>query len=738
MNVLDLVLVVTASSSGVVPLPVDDDALARAAAAKGASNWVELESVARERLSSHADDRAAIAYLATALAGLRRFDECVVELERLGDPDRSVASFGAPLDEVINTIYGHCWSNFDAEFNRACWSGLFRAFPEGRSVRVAASRLLMAAIKLDDGPEADRLRGWFDRRIEAARDDGHDPHRLLESYIEGFIRADRADEGTLQMAAELYRHSSESAATSRGFDPNDPDPAKRDLVHVDVDRPFHHLARAAFLAGAFDPERNPLAAEEALPAVTFADVTGDVGLDGVRRSRVAAADYDDDGDPDLCFGGRLYRNDAGRFVDVTGEVGLTRTGVSSLFGDVDNDGDLDLLIPAKPHPFLFLNGGPRIGHVFTDETAASGLDAVSCPASPEGAVLVDFDRDGWLDLYLAVYEQPMSVGHPDLLLRNRGDGTFEDGSGRIPGDDSRCGRGVTCADFDGDGAPEIVVSNYRLQANRLLVPAEDGTLVDRAVELGVQGVEQRQYYGHTIGSVAGDVDGDGDLDLLSANLAHPRFVAQGFSNLTMLYMNQGERFTEERALRGIRFQETHSDPALVDIDNDGDLDLSITCVYEGRVSALYQNDGSGHFSPITFRSRGMVFNGWGQAWLDHDGDGDLDVCYASGSGVRFLRNDGGDRGNHVRVRLRGRETNRFAIGARVTVETLEDEPRVIVREVRAGRGTTSQDDAVLHFGLGSFKGRVRITVRWPEDGVEEGRASFINRTVTIHRRKRGR
>src|SRR5690606_5148751 len=126
-----------------------------------------------------------------------------------------------------------------------------------------------------------------------------------------------------------------------------------------------------------------------------------------------------------------------------------------------------------------------------------------------------------------------------------------------------------------------------------------------------------------------------DLDLFSANLAHPRFVEQGFSNLSALLLHPGPgggRFVEERRERGIRFQETHSDPAFVDFDGDGDLDLSITCVYEGVPSALYANDGTGRFAPVTVGAGAVVFGGWGQAWFDKDGDGDLDVLYASSSG----------------------------------------------------------------------------------------------------------
>jgi len=237
------------------------------------------------------------------------------------------------------------------------------------------------------------------------------------------------------------------------------------------------------------------------------------------------------------------------------------------------------------------------------------------------------------------------------------------------------------------------------------------------------------------------VDGDGDADLFCANLAHPRFVKQGFSNLSMLYINQGAEgdhaFLEERRVRGIRFQETHSDPALIDIDNDGDLDLSITCVYAGVPSALYQNDGRGYFEPVTFSANLVADNGWGQSWLDFDGDGDLDALIASGSGVRLFRNDASSRpepNKWLRVRLRGKR-NRFGYGARVTATALGDgAPPPIVRELVSARGTSSQDEPVVHFGLGEYKGKVRVTVRWPDTGKETRSTHFVNRTVTIKQR----
>lgn len=215
----------------------------------------------------------------------------------------------------------------------------------------------------------------------------------------------------------------------------------------------------------------------------------------------------------------------------------------------------------------------------------------------------------------------------------------------------------------------------------------------------------------------------------------PAFVV--CAALSMHYINQGaaggHAFLEERQTRGILYQETHSDPALVDIDNDGDLDQSITCVYEGVPSALCQSDGRGRFQPITFRSRLVTCNGWGQAWFDFDRDGDLDVLIGSGSGVRMFENHGNDH-KWLRVRLRGAK-NRFGVGARVTATPLgEGAPPPIVRERVSARGTSSQDEPIVYFGLGEYKGKVRVAVRWPDTGRETRTTEFVNRTVTLQQR----
>lgn len=251
------------------------------------------------------------------------------------------------------------------------------------------------------------------------------------------------------------------------------------------------------------------------------------------------------------------------------------------------------------------------------------------------------------------------------------------------------------------------------------------------------GTDVDGWWGHTIGSAWGDCDNDGDMDLFSANLAHPRYIE--FSDISQLLINSGppdHRFTDRTVGSGITYDETHSNPAWADVDNDGDLDLYITSIYENERSYLYLNDGTGlHFVEAGFLSGTRVYNGWGCAFADFDRDGDLDLLVGSGSGIRLFRSrgnanhwlrvvvsgstspaDGSSLGNTgmvvEAVRDSGTETSQMEhnvtpVGARVTVIQGD---RVQIREIQAGSGTTSQDDGIAHFGLGSDASPVTVRV----------------------------
>jgi hypothetical protein len=481
---------------------------------------------------------------------------------------------------------------------------------------------------------------------------------------------------------------------------------------------------SALLPGVSPPASSGTAGQPlANEPVVFENVTRAAGFASDGWTRVAWGDYNGDGWEDLLLNGNtLYRNDKdGTFTDVTAVAGIG--GVPSnggVWADYDNDGDLDFYATVNSftsRDALWRNNGDG---TFTDVTLRSGEIFDYLPT--EGAAWGDYDADGYVDLYVANYEtyqtqgDPLGVGTPDVLYHNKGDGTFENVSHEagIELATPLCGRGVVWGDYDDDGDADIYVSNYRLQPNLLWRNNGNGTFTDVAHASGVDGKAIQAVpgsegrYGHTIGSDFGDYDNDGRLDLYVSNLAHPRYIE--FSDLPMLMQSRGDgTFTDRFATAGIAYCETSSDPAWGDFDNDGDLDLYFTAVYEGRWSKLYRNDGRGRFTDVTAATRTAVNNGWGCAWADYDRDGFLDLAVGSGSGFQLLHNKG-NSDHWVEVELVGTSCNAAAIGARVKVIAGGTS---YIREVQGGRGTTSQNMLACHFGLGAYSGDMEVWVSWP-------------------------
>jgi hypothetical protein len=474
----------------------------------------------------------------------------------------------------------------------------------------------------------------------------------------------------------------------------------------------------------------------------FTDVTEDAGFrDDMGMSRVAWGDYDGDGWEDLLLNGRsLWRNDRdGTFTDVTAAAGIKGVnGVGGIWADIDNDGDLDFYTIVRSftaRDALWRNDGDG---TFTDVTTQSGEIWDYLPT--EGAAWGDYDNNGYVDLYVANYEtasasdEELGIGTPDVLYRNLGDGTFENVTRRagieLDGE-PLCGRGVSWCDYDDDGDLDIYVSNYRLDPNLLWRNDEDGTFVNVARQTRTEGYASDSplggpRYGHTIGSDFGDYDNDGDMDLYASNLAHPRFIM--FSDKCMLLNNRGGDFVDRFYGSGIAYCETSSDPAWGDFDNDGDLDLYFTAVYEGVRSRLFRNIARDRFEDATGETRTSVDNGWGCAWCDYDHDGDLDLAVGSGTGFRLLENEG-NANRWLQVELEGTYSNKAAIGARVRVRAGDLE---MIRDVQGGRGTTSQNMLACHFGLGDHGSSVEVLVRWPGETVWVNYGTFgVDQRVSI-------
>ena len=499
--------------------------------------------------------------------------------------------------------------------------------------------------------------------------------------------------------------------------------------------------------------------------LTFVHVAGTPEKRHIVESTGGGAcflDYDLDGDLDLylvngaTLGTRgadnpardaLYENlGGGRFRDVTAEAGVGDPGWGGAcaVADYDDDGDPDLYVTNWGPNVLYRNQGDG---TFRDVTAAAG---VGDPRWSLGAAFFDADRDGDLDLYVANYlafdaADPEVLarrcnwkggevmcgprgfaGQPDALYLNRGDGTFEPAPPAAGvGADALYGMGVVAGDLDGDGDPDLFVANDS-QENLLLINDGAGRFADGALAAGVSlSGDGRQQAG--MGADLGDVDGDGDQDL---------FVTNFSDDYHTLYRNEGDLFfTDISAAAGL-------DPAtraslgwgggFLDYDNDGDLDLFVAGghVYPGveefdpatgyrQRNLLFENDGRGRFTEVTARAGSgfaVARNGRGAAFGDYDDDGDLDVVVVNdGEPPSLLRNDGGNGGHWLKLRLVGRRSNRDGVGAWIRVHA---RGRVQAREARTSAGYCSAHDPRLHFGLGAATIVERVEIRWPS-GVEQ-------------------
>ncbi|MCK5328656.1 MAG: VCBS repeat-containing protein, partial [Candidatus Latescibacteria bacterium] len=296
---------------------------------------------------------------------------------------------------------------------------------------------------------------------------------------------------------------------------------------------------------------------------TFVDVAGEAGVGNtVTKGGIAWGDYDGDGDPDLFAvdsnplkGNVLYRNEGGgRFSDVTSSAGVGAMGNSKggVWGDFDNDGDPDLYVTRSgAQNILYRNEGDG---VFSDISEKAGVDVDN---EGIGAVWVDYDNDGWLDLY--------TVREPVKLYRNGGDGAFADvtdaaGVGDLGGKVENGAWG----DYDNDGDADLYVSN-REQANVLFRNEGDGTFVDGTLDAGVPGHSS----GTTLSAVWGDYDNDGDLDLYVLE-------SNGFRT-NLLYRNNGSgTFTDVTETAGVGDNGAGTGAVWGDFDNDGDLDLYVS------------------------------------------------------------------------------------------------------------------------------------------------------------------
>lgn len=543
------------------------------------------------------------------------------------------------------------------------------------------------------------------------------------------------------------------------------------IAQAKIERIFPHeslLAYSLMEGGlALDEAANPFLEDQPESSIRFARVEN-TGFEecGLRTregsNRLALGDYDSDGHVDVFVPDHgLWRNlgGGGTFTRVDRDLGLDIIGKLGAFADLNNDGLVDVIVAGKDKFGVSL------------QTESGVFRPVIRPinravANPGGIGLLDGDGDGLIDVYISGYESAFGEGGiPDLVLRNKGDGTFENVTEAwgFTGDDiEQCGNGVSPGDYDNDGRTDIFVSNYRLDRNTLWRNVSEGEKtafvqcaaapwfgdderpeVPEGLDRGVEGLQTdlqgTAYWGHTSGAAWGDLNEDGNLDLVCANLSHARFIAFNpplILDLSRVYLNTGHGFQDHTIDSGLIYRETNTDPLLADFNHDGHLDLSMTNCYRGWVNQLYEGVGDGSFREVTFRTGAFAANASAQAAADFDNDGDLDwFVFDGNTGLLLYENlliDGETipaAANWIELKLKGGEhTNSMAYGARVTVKA---DAKTYVREVAGMRGYSSCDDQVVHVGLGDYSGNVDVEVRWIGDRVQKFPGLAINRRHVI-------
>ena len=494
---------------------------------------------------------------------------------------------------------------------------------------------------------------------------------------------------------------------------------------------------------------------------------GDFAMPEIMGAGVAVLDMDRDGDLDIYLvqsvgAGKLFRNElvpSGKlqFSDVTASSGITYQGygIGAATGDIDSDGDLDLLITGYGSRALYRNEG---GGKFAE---------IPLPPPPvphqwnSSASFFDYDRDGRLDLVILSYVNftregnkkcQAPTGEPDYctpkaytpvaarLYHNEG-GRFTDVTAKAGLDQAvGPGLGVAAADLNGDGWPDLFVANDTA-ANHVWINQQNGTFKQLGIESGAAYSEDGLAKAG-MGVAVGDYDQDGDDDLFVVNL-----MREGAT----LYRNEGPApngwptfldVTRATGLYPITFAFTGFGTDWFDYDNDGALDLfiangAVTLREEQRGqrrpfqerNLLIRGDGRGKFTDqsaaagpalaVEEISRGAAFGD-----LDNDGDTDI-VVTSNGGPVRLLLNES-PRQNYLQIQLEAPVT----AGALVTV--YREDLRPLLRRMHTDSSYASASDARLQFGLGDKPVISRIEVQWPSGTRQTFPApAEVNRVVNL-------
>lgn len=530
------------------------------------------------------------------------------------------------------------------------------------------------------------------------------------------------------------------------------------------------------------------------PNIEFEDVAAEAGIDfkhfyGVRSNQLpedmgsgaAWIDYDQDGWQDLFISNtsgplsmskekiqlspahsKLYHNNGdGTFTDVTQQAGVLwrGNGMGVTAADYNNDGWPDLFLANRGHNVLFRNNGDG---TFSDVTQDAGL--YNYEGFWSDGRWGDYDRDGYLDLYVTGYVKYRKMSGPDikvtrsnelipimlspqafnatanLLFHNNGDGTFTEKSLEANVMNVR-GKSLAASwcDFNNDQWPDLLVVNDGAE-NKLFINKKDGTFKD-VISMSYQ----RNIRG-TMGIAVGDLDEDQDLDV---------FVTNWLNQKNELFINETNRASGEQYYNFTELTDPYGvgKPSLkmvswgtgfYDFDNDTRLDLFMTngstnpqkqdsTKLIAMSSQLYWNPGIKQKLVDITATSGQVLSkkivGRAAAFADYDNDGDVDIFVVNHGGKGLLlQNSSGNKKNWLEVALEGTKSNRSAIGARLRLSVGD---HTYIREIGAQSSYLAQNSLTEHFGLGDFQKIDSLVVKWPSGSTQQFTDLPINKMIKI-------
>lgn len=493
------------------------------------------------------------------------------------------------------------------------------------------------------------------------------------------------------------------------------------------------------------------------PRLRFTDIAPQLGIqrrDG--NGTCAWGDYDGDGDLDLFLAGSgrfvaLYRNEGGKFGDATEEAGLARvpSGYSLNLVDYDNDGRLDLYVSLNgwsgPYPNLLLRnvGGGK----FQDVSRQAG---VADPGSGFVSLWGDLDNDGRLDLVVA--NGVLKDGSVPQIYRNNGDGAFTNVTRRAGLDEPPDwgAIGIALGDYDRDGDLDLFINGLGKAPNRLYRNNGDFTFTDVADRAGVVQPPHNGFVAFFF-----DYNNDGWPDLLTTSLAPWDAVLQALTRQfsvpsaaavhpdspRLFRNNRDGTFTDVTFSARLFYPTGTMGAGVADLDNDGFVDIYLgtgdPSLSRLEPNRLFRNNGDGTFTDLTFFA-GVARpgkKGHGVCFVDFDEDGDLDVYAQQGGHYPgdeaenvFYRNERGSENHWLEVELVPARGNRFAVGAQLLLRAGN---WTLHREVKGGEGFGSTNPYRVHFGLGPHRRADSLQVRWPGGSSQEFHNIEANQILQI-------